>query len=78
LRGSAPGIELINGQEFDRCDAQFLKVRNLLDHAEIGTSVGRSHPGVGVARESRYMHFIDDASTKRSIEGLISFPIERA
>ena len=76
LRGSIPGIELIHRQKFDRCDAQFLKVRNLLDHAEIGTSVGRSHPGVGVARESRYMHFIDDASTKRSIKRPITLPIK--
>ena len=31
-----------------------------------------------MARESRYMHFIDDASTKRSIERLISLPIKSA
>ena len=57
--GSGLGVELEDGQEFDRCDAQSLKVRNLVDDSEIRTPVGGSNAGVRMACKSRYMYFVD-------------------
>src|ERR1039458_3275559 len=74
--GSVLRIELKHWQQFYRCDAQLLKIRDLFDESEIGTSIGRGNAGTRVARKSGHMHLIDHCLAERPVERRVLLPVE--
>ena len=51
-------VELLHRQQLDHVDAEFLEVRNLLDHAPIRAAACVRHAGVAARRESLDVHLI--------------------
>ena len=71
------GIELLDGHQFDKRDAQLLKIWNLLDQAGERAAILRSDAAGGAGGETLQMHFVDDGirfvplrTFSRPVEGL--------
>jgi hypothetical protein len=70
-------VELVDRQQFDGCDAKRLKIRNLLNNAQIGSSVSNGDARRWVACKAGDMQFIDDRIPEETVDWLVVLPIEK-
>ena len=68
-------VEVKYGKQFDRSDAKFLEVGDLLDHASVGATLGRCHPGTRMAGKPAHMHLVNDRLYRGPTQGGIAFPV---
>ena len=77
-RRAVLGIELKHRQQFDRGDAEFLEIGDLLDQPGIGAAGLLGDAGTGMAGEAAHVHLVDDGPRGRPSQRRITFPIVRA
>src|ERR1035441_4651343 len=68
-------IALKYGHEFDDCYPKLFQIRDLFDQSGIGAGSRGMHAGIGIARESLDVKFVDDRVRFRSGRNL-SCPTE--
>src|SRR6266404_3388637 len=61
-------IELEYGHQFDGCNAELPKIRNLLDQSGIGSSNTLCNAGTGMLGEASHVHLIDHSPRWRMLE----------
>ena len=66
-------IELEDGEQFDRGDAELLQIGNFLDEPGEGPRLGDQ--GIGVHREAAHVQFVDDGIFHRQNERHILAPV---
>lgn len=69
------GIELEDRQQLHCGYTQLLEIRNFLDQPRIRSTSLLCDTGTGITGEPSYVHFVNDRSSRRSLERMISFPI---
>ena len=62
-------IEFKHRQQFNRCDPEFFKIRDLFDDTSVGAALLLRDSGIWVVRESTYMHLVDDRLRDRPLSG---------
>ncbi len=70
-------VEMEHGQEFNRGDAEFFKIRNFFDQTRIRAAGFLRDARTGMAGKPAHVHLIHDGSGGRSLERRIAFPIVR-
>ncbi len=70
-------VELEHRQQFDGCDAELLKIGNLLDQAGISAALLFGNSGIGMARETCNVHLVNDGPGGRAPQRRVAFPIVR-
>src|SRR5262249_26017360 len=73
--GSVLDVELENGQELHRADAQILEVWDLLDQPGEGAAPFGGYPRARVAGEAAHVHLVDDGPRRRPLQGRVSLPV---
>ena len=61
------GIEMEDRQQFNRSDAQLLKIRNLLDQTGVRAPLPFGDTGAGMGGEAAHVHLINDGSRGRML-----------
>ena len=68
-------IELLDGQQFHRRDAQRLKIGDLLDDARVGPALLRRHVGARMLGEAAHVHLVDHGAGVGQADGGVPLPI---
>ena len=55
-------IELEYREQFYRCDAELLKIRNLLDQTCVCATFRFGHAGAGMRGKAAHVHLVDDCA----------------
>lgn len=66
-----------DGQQLDRIDSEFLKVRNFLDQPCVRAAGIFCDAGIWIPREASNVHFVDDGLRRRASKRRISSPVVR-
>ena len=68
-------IELKDRQQFDRGDAELLKIRNLLDQTGVCAAFRFGDAGTGMRGKAAHVHLVDDRARGGPLQRRVAFPV---